>query len=334
MLHARQATGNLDWQYSTNPGEPCRHGRQSPAAHAIPGMRPVIAPLPSSAPARLGGHRLLGLLGTGGMVAVYLARCGRHRWPSRPSAPNCCVTPSCGSFRPCGCGSSGGAQPVRDGAARVVAASGLALAGSGVRSRSDARRRRNAARAATRAGRVGPGRRARPRRAGPRRGWRRTPRPQAVQRHPRYRRPHVVDFGIARTVGDTTLTATGQRPGTPGFMSVEQVMKGVLGAESDVFCLGALPVFAVTGRHALFDGNAARADFRIVYEEPDLAMCPACSSPSPRSRSSPPPGMARTTPAAPGRIRCDCCAPTLRPPEVPGGRAPRHSLRLPVVAAR
>ncbi|MCX5195449.1 protein kinase [Streptomyces sp. NBC_00249] len=85
--------------------------------------------------------------------------------------------------------------------------------------------------------------------------------------------PRLVDLGIARMPGRTTLTLTGQRPGSAGYMSPEQVMGREPGPPGDVFTLGALLVYASTGHHA-FEGGPALADYRIVHEEPDLSRVP------------------------------------------------------------
>ncbi|MFF7338840.1 protein kinase [Streptomyces sp. NPDC008163] len=87
--------------------------------------------------------------------------------------------------------------------------------------------------------------------------------------------PRVIDFGIARaldTITDGGLTRTGALVGTPGFMSPEQVRGERVSAASDVFCLGSVLTYALTGRlpfgavanemHALL--------FRIAQEDPDL----------------------------------------------------------------
>ncbi|MEV5550721.1 serine/threonine-protein kinase [Streptomyces sp. NPDC052309] len=87
-------------------------------------------------------------------------------------------------------------------------------------------------------------------------------------------RPRVVDFGIARVRGDTTLTVTGQRPGSVGYMSPEQVLGGEVGPPSDVFTLGAVLAYAATGRHVYQGEHPAMASFLIAYEEPDLSGVP------------------------------------------------------------
>jgi len=60
----------------------------------------------------------------------------------------------------------------------------------------------------------------------------------------------VTDFGLARGPGTQSLTQTGQLVGTPAYMPPEQAAgeKGQLGPASDVYSLGALGYFLVTGR--------------------------------------------------------------------------------------
>ncbi|MFJ3728790.1 serine/threonine-protein kinase [Streptomyces sp. NPDC090045] len=85
--------------------------------------------------------------------------------------------------------------------------------------------------------------------------------------------PRVIDFGIARAVDGsdaTALTGTGVVVGTPPFMAPEQFRRGEVGPAADVFALGSVLVHAATG-HGPFDGDHAHAvGFRVVYEDPDL----------------------------------------------------------------
>jgi hypothetical protein len=86
--------------------------------------------------------------------------------------------------------------------------------------------------------------------------------------------PRVIDFGIARAVEATAVTRTGVRVGSPQFMAPEQVRGGVVGAAADVFALGALGVFAATGRPPFGEGDTAAVLYRVLHEDPDLAGCP------------------------------------------------------------
>ncbi|NGO77792.1 MFS transporter [Streptomyces sp. YC504] len=92
--------------------------------------------------------------------------------------------------------------------------------------------------------------------------------------------PRVIDFGIARAMdsltSDSLLTHTGMLIGSPGFMSPEQVRGLELTPASDVFCLGAVLVYAATGR-LLFGAGTTGLNahlFRIAEEEPDLTGVP------------------------------------------------------------
>ncbi|WP_407836864.1 bifunctional serine/threonine protein kinase/MFS transporter [Streptomyces sp. DSM 116496] len=92
--------------------------------------------------------------------------------------------------------------------------------------------------------------------------------------------PRVIDFGIARAMdslaGDSLLTHTGMLIGSAGFMSPEQVRGLELTPASDVFCLGAVLVYAATGR-LLFgaaDTGLNAHLFRVAEEEPDLTGVP------------------------------------------------------------
>jgi serine/threonine protein kinase len=63
--------------------------------------------------------------------------------------------------------------------------------------------------------------------------------------------PHVTDFGLAKqSRQDLELTVSGQVLGTPGFMSPEQASgkRGLVGPQSDVYSLGAILYFLLTGQ--------------------------------------------------------------------------------------
>lgn len=86
--------------------------------------------------------------------------------------------------------------------------------------------------------------------------------------------PRVIDFGIARALEMTSLTSHSVVLGTPGFMSPEQVLAREHGAAGDVFALGSVLAFAVTGRGPFGEGHPWAVLNRIVHAEPDLAEVP------------------------------------------------------------
>ncbi len=59
--------------------------------------------------------------------------------------------------------------------------------------------------------------------------------------------PKVTDFGIARAVGLSTMTATGAQMGTPSYMSPEQAQGERADARSDVYGLGCVLYQMLTG---------------------------------------------------------------------------------------
>ena len=83
--------------------------------------------------------------------------------------------------------------------------------------------------------------------------------------------PRIIDFGIARAVDATTgLTTTGTVMGTLAYMSPEQLRGEPAGPPSDVFSLGSVLAFAATGRPPFSGDSAAAVMFRIVNQPPDL----------------------------------------------------------------
>nr|WP_241267014.1 protein kinase [Streptomyces scabichelini] len=83
--------------------------------------------------------------------------------------------------------------------------------------------------------------------------------------------PRVIDFGISRAAENQTLTETGQMIGTPPFMSPEQFTDArTVGPASDVFSLGALLVYAVTGRGPFDTDSPYLTAYRVVHDEPVL----------------------------------------------------------------
>jgi hypothetical protein len=85
--------------------------------------------------------------------------------------------------------------------------------------------------------------------------------------------PRVIDFGIARAVDATAVTRAGMVVGSPAYMAPEQISGGDVTAATDVFALGALAAFAVTGRAPFGDGGN-EVLYRVVHADPDLGGCP------------------------------------------------------------
>ncbi|MFB7591160.1 bifunctional serine/threonine-protein kinase/ABC transporter substrate-binding protein [Streptomyces sp. NPDC056169] len=89
--------------------------------------------------------------------------------------------------------------------------------------------------------------------------------------------PRLIDFGIARSAGQTALTATDAMIGTPGFLAPEQARAagaGEVGPASDVFSLGCVLAYALTGERPFGTGGVAAVVYRTVHEEPDLDGVP------------------------------------------------------------
>jgi hypothetical protein len=84
----------------------------------------------------------------------------------------------------------------------------------------------------------------------------------------------VIDFGIARAADATTLTLSGMLVGSPQYVAPEQVLGESPAPPGDVFALGALAHYAVTGRAAFGEGPEVGVVYRVVHARPDLAGCP------------------------------------------------------------
>ncbi|MFH9136722.1 bifunctional serine/threonine-protein kinase/ABC transporter substrate-binding protein [Streptomyces sp. NPDC017524] len=82
--------------------------------------------------------------------------------------------------------------------------------------------------------------------------------------------PRLIDFGIARAVDATALTATGLVVGTPGFLPPEQASGNTAGPAGDLFSLGCLLAYAATGRPPFGGGAVDALLYRTVHDAPDL----------------------------------------------------------------
>ncbi|MFC9396491.1 protein kinase [Streptomyces sp. NPDC057027] len=84
--------------------------------------------------------------------------------------------------------------------------------------------------------------------------------------------PRVIDFGISRAPDHQTLTVTGRILGTPPYMSPEQLSAPHrVTPASDVFSLGAVLVYATTGRGPFDAGSPYMTAYNVVHEPPEIA---------------------------------------------------------------
>ena len=80
--------------------------------------------------------------------------------------------------------------------------------------------------------------------------------------------PKILDFGIAR-VSDSDLTMTGMQPGTPNYMSPEQVQgKKDIDHRSDIFSVGSVFYELLTYKQA-FPGPLGDAVYKVMTRDPD-----------------------------------------------------------------
>lgn len=80
-------------------------------------------------------------------------------------------------------------------------------------------------------------------------------------------RAKVTDFGIARAVGDSTLTATGSVLGTAHYISPEQASGAEIGPASDIYSLGIVLYEMLTGSLPFTGDSAIGVAMRHVSDE-------------------------------------------------------------------
>ena len=103
--------------------------------------------------------------------------------------------------------------------------------------------------------------------------------------------PHVIDFGVARAIDASGVTA---RPGTKGFMAPEVLLGRPPTPACDVFALGMVLAYAVRIR-PFGVGLPEAIAYRVVHGEPDLSgldpqirdVVAACLAKEPSERPTP-----------------------------------------------
>ena len=84
-------------------------------------------------------------------------------------------------------------------------------------------------------------------------------------------RPHITDFGLAKqSTSDSGLTQTGVILGTPSYIAPEQAAgsRGDVGIHSDIYSLGAILYYMVTGRPPFQAASAMDTIMLVLEQEP------------------------------------------------------------------
>ncbi|MGH9812670.1 MAG: protein kinase domain-containing protein, partial [Candidatus Acidiferrales bacterium] len=82
-------------------------------------------------------------------------------------------------------------------------------------------------------------------------------------------RAKITDFGIAKLV-QTQFTQPGQVLGTPAYMSPEQLTGGSVDGRSDIFSLGVIFYWLLTGDKPFPGDTTTAVSFKVVYKDPIL----------------------------------------------------------------
>jgi serine/threonine protein kinase len=91
----------------------------------------------------------------------------------------------------------------------------------------------------------------------------------------RFRRPVVMDFGIAKYLGHTSsLTQQGTIVGTPAFMAPEQASEDLVpvGPHSDVYALGAILYMLLTGKPPYEGTTPLSTILKVIDPKPPLPV--------------------------------------------------------------
>lgn len=80
--------------------------------------------------------------------------------------------------------------------------------------------------------------------------------------------PYVVDFGLAKDLGDPSLSRTDVITGTPAYLSPEQIRGRAIDRRTDVFSLGVVLYEALTGRAPFSGATVPETLVRITGEDP------------------------------------------------------------------
>jgi hypothetical protein len=83
----------------------------------------------------------------------------------------------------------------------------------------------------------------------------------------------VIDFGVACAADLAQVTETDPNVGTPSYTAPERAQAGEVSSASDMFSLGVLLYFALSGKLPFGEGesSASAVLFHVVYQEPDLS---------------------------------------------------------------
>ena len=84
----------------------------------------------------------------------------------------------------------------------------------------------------------------------------------------------LTDFGLVRMEGDGGLTRTGFQPGTPNYMSPEQVRGQAIDVRSDLFSLGCV-LYALCTGHPPFRADTNYAVLRRITDIAPSSICQA-----------------------------------------------------------
>lgn len=81
--------------------------------------------------------------------------------------------------------------------------------------------------------------------------------------------PLITDFGIARLVDTTHVTATGYLVGTASYLAPEQVRGQLVGPAADIFALGLVLLECLTGRRE-YPGGVLEAAVARLHRPPEI----------------------------------------------------------------
>jgi serine/threonine-protein kinase len=79
----------------------------------------------------------------------------------------------------------------------------------------------------------------------------------------------ILDFGVSKVIGEHTVENA--FIGTPNFMSPEQADRGDVDGRTDIFALGAIVYYAITGTLAFAGDTLAAIALQVTHHSPPPA---------------------------------------------------------------